>query len=56
MRRWSTVFLLCFVALVAGLGGVVTWKVMGRRAPAPPAQPAAQADYQIKEIHINETL
>ena len=56
MRRWSTVFLVCFVALVAGLGGVITWKVMGRRAAAPPAQSAAQADYQIKEIHINETL
>jgi LPS export ABC transporter protein LptC len=56
MRRLSTIFLVCFVALVAGLGGAIAWKVMGRRPPAPPPPPAQQADYQIKEIHINETL
>jgi LPS export ABC transporter protein LptC len=37
------------------LGGVVTWKVRARRAPAPPT-PAQEADYRIREIHINETL
>ena len=56
MRRLSTIFLACFVVLLASLGGVVTWKVMGRRAPAPPPSAPQQADYQIKEIHINETL
>ncbi len=56
MRRLSTIFLACFVALVVGLGGAIAWKVMGRRPQAPAPQPAQQADYQIKEIHINETL
>jgi LPS export ABC transporter protein LptC len=56
MRRLSTVFLLCFVALLAGLGGTIAWKAMGRQAPpAPPADPST-ADYQIKEVRINETL
>ena len=55
MRRLSTVFLVCFVGLVAGLGGMVAWKVRGRQAaPPPPVQDAA--DYRIREIHINETL
>jgi LPS export ABC transporter protein LptC len=56
VRRLSTVFLVCFVALVAGLGGAITWKVMGRRQPPAPPPTTTQADYQIKEIHINETL
>jgi len=56
MRRLSTIFLVCFVALVAGLGGMVAWKVIGRRAPTPAPPAAQQADYQIKEVHINETL
>ena len=56
MRRLSTVFLVCFLALVAGLGGAITWKVRGRRQPPAPPPSTAQADYQIKEIHINETL
>lgn len=55
MRRLSTIFLVCFVALVVGLGGWVTWKVRARRPPAP-TPPAQQADYRINEIHINETL
>ncbi|MGH7321180.1 MAG: LPS export ABC transporter periplasmic protein LptC [Candidatus Rokuibacteriota bacterium] len=55
MRRLSTVFLVCFVALLMGLGGMVAWKVRARPAPAPPA-PTEQADYRITEIHINETL
>jgi LPS export ABC transporter protein LptC len=29
---------------------------MGRRAPAPVQQPPQQAEYQIKDVHINETL
>jgi LPS export ABC transporter protein LptC len=56
VRRLSTIFLICFVALVGGLGGAIAWKKMGRRPPPPVAVPPAQADYQIKEIHINETL
>jgi LPS export ABC transporter protein LptC len=56
MRRLSTLFLVCFLAVLAGLSGVVAWKVMGRRAPAPVRQPPQQAEYQIKEVHINETL
>jgi len=55
VRRLSTVFLVCFVALVGGLGGAIVWKRMARRPPPPAAAPA-QADYQITEIHINETL
>ena len=55
MRRLSTVFLVCFVALLVGLGGMVAWKVRNRPAPAPPP-PAQDADYRIREIHINETL
>ncbi|HEV8307849.1 MAG TPA: LPS export ABC transporter periplasmic protein LptC [Methylomirabilota bacterium] len=55
MRRLSTVFLVCFVALLAGLGGMVAWKARARRAPAP-APPAQQADYRIQEVHVNETL
>lgn len=56
MRRLSTIFLICFVAIVGGLGGAIAWKKMARRPPPPATVPAAQADYQIKEIHINETL
>lgn len=56
MRRISTLFLVCFVALVVGLGGMIAWKARARRA-APPPPPAEQAaDYRIREIHINETL
>ncbi|HEY7601002.1 MAG TPA: LPS export ABC transporter periplasmic protein LptC [Methylomirabilota bacterium] len=56
MRRLSTLFLVCFLAVLAGLSGVVAWKVIGRRAPAPVRQAPPQAEYQIKEVHINETL
>jgi LPS export ABC transporter protein LptC len=56
MRRLSTIFLVCFVAVLAGLSGVVAWKVMGRRAPEPVQQPPQQAEYQIKDVRINETL
>lgn len=56
MRRLSTVFLACFLAVLAGLSGVVAWRVMGRRPPAAPSEPPRQAEYQITEIHINETL
>jgi LPS export ABC transporter protein LptC len=56
MRRLSTVFLVCFLAVLAGLSGVVAWKIVGRRAPAPVQQPSPQAEYQIKDVHINETL
>ncbi len=55
MRRLSSIFLVCFVALLIGLGGMVAWKVRNRPAPAPPP-PAQDADYRIREIHINETL
>ncbi|MBI3456237.1 MAG: LPS export ABC transporter periplasmic protein LptC [Candidatus Rokubacteria bacterium] len=55
MRRLSTVFLLCFVALLIGLGGMVAWKVRARRPPPPPP-PMQEADYRIREVHINETL
>jgi len=56
MRRLSTLFLVCFLAVLAGLSGVVAWRVMGRRAPTPVQQPPQQAEYQIKEVHINGTL
>jgi LPS export ABC transporter protein LptC len=56
MRRLSIVFLVCFVGLVVGLGGMVVWKVKGRQAPAAPPTPKDAADYRIREIHINETL
>ena len=56
MRRLSTLFLVCFLAVLAGLSGVVAWRVMSRRTPATVQQPAPQAEYQIKEVHINETL
>jgi LPS export ABC transporter protein LptC len=56
MRRLSTVFLVCFLAVLAGLSGVVAWKVMSRRAPEPVQQPPQQAEYQIKDVRINETL
>jgi LPS export ABC transporter protein LptC len=56
MRRLSTLFLVCFLAVLAGLSGVVAWKIVGRRAPAPVQQPPQQAEYQIKDVHINETL
>ncbi len=54
MRRLSTLFLLAFLAILATLGGLIALR--GRpRAPEPTAAPAQQADYRIKEIHINET-
>jgi LPS export ABC transporter protein LptC len=56
MRRLSTLFLVCFLAVLAGLSGVVAWKIVGRRAPASVQQPPQQAEYQIKDVHINETL
>ena len=56
MRRLSTLFLVCFLAVLAGLSGVVAWRVMGRRAPASVQQPPQQAEYQIKDVRINETL
>ena len=56
MRRLSTLFLICFLVVLAGLSGVVAWRIVGRRAPAPVQQPPQQAEYQIKEVHINETL
>jgi len=56
MRRLSTIFLICFLAVLAGLSGVVAWKVVGRRAPEPVRQPPQQAEYQIKDVRINETL
>ena len=56
MRRLSTLFLVCFLAVLAGLSGVVAWKIVGRQGPAPVQQPAQQAEYQIKDVHINETL
>ena len=56
MRRLSTLFLVCFVAVLVGLSGMIAWRITGRRAPPPVQQPAQQAEYQIKEIHINETL
>jgi LPS export ABC transporter protein LptC len=56
MRRLSTLFLVCFLAVLAGLSGVVAWRVTSRRAPPAVQQPPQQAEYQIKEVHINETL
>jgi LPS export ABC transporter protein LptC len=56
MRRLSTIFLVCFLAVLAGLSGVVAWKVVGRRGPTPVQQPPHQAEYQIKDVRINETL
>ena len=56
MRRLSTLFLVCFLAVLAGLSGVVAWRVTSRRSPPPVQQPPQQAEYQIKEVHINETL
>jgi LPS export ABC transporter protein LptC len=56
MRRVSTLFLVCFVALLVGLGGMIAWKARGRRAAPPPAPAEHAADYRIREIHINETL
>lgn len=56
MRRLSRIFLLAFLVLAAGLGGVVTWRVKSRKPPEPVATPPAQADYQIKEVHIDETM
>jgi LPS export ABC transporter protein LptC len=56
MRRLSTVFLACFLAVLAGLSGVIAWKVIGRRAPTPVRQPPQQAENQIKDVAINETL
>lgn len=56
MRRLSTIFLLTFFALLATLGGLIALR--GRaRPPEPVAAPsAAEADYRVKEIHIQETL
>lgn len=55
MRRLSTVFLACFLVLLAGIGGTVAWRVW-RRAPPPRPAETQRSDYQIKEVHINETL
>jgi len=54
MRRLSTIFLFVFLALLAGLGGMVAFK--DRPRPEPVAAPPQEADYRIKEIHIDETL
>jgi LPS export ABC transporter protein LptC len=35
---------------------MIAWRVAGRRPPPPVQQPPQQAEYQIKEIHITETL
>jgi LPS export ABC transporter protein LptC len=56
MRRLSTLFLAVFLAVLGGLSVVVAWKVMARRAAPPPAERPPQAEYQIQEVHINETL
>src|SRR5262245_56863304 len=56
MRRLSTLFLACFLAVLAALSGFVAWRVMSRRAPEQVQQSPQQAEYQIKEVHINETL
>jgi lipopolysaccharide export system protein LptC len=56
MRRLSTLFLVCFLAVLAGLSGVVAWRISSRKAPTPVQQPPQQAEYQIREVHINETL
>lgn len=56
MRRLSTLFLVAFLAVLGGLSVVVGWKVMARRAGPPPAELPRQAEYQIQEVHINETL
>jgi LPS export ABC transporter protein LptC len=56
MRRLSTIFLLCFVALLVGLGGTIAFKARGRQAPPAPPADSSTADYQIKEVRINETL
>jgi LPS export ABC transporter protein LptC len=55
MRRWSTLCLVLFIALLAGLAGTVVWRARGRPA-VPPAPPPSEADYRITEIHIDETL
>lgn len=54
MRRLSTIFLIVFLVLLAGLGGMVAFK--DRPRPEPVAAPPQEADYRIKEIHIDETL
>jgi LPS export ABC transporter protein LptC len=56
MKRLSTLFLVVFLVLAAGLGGFVAWRAKSRKAPEPVATPPTQADYQIKEVHIDETL
>jgi LPS export ABC transporter protein LptC len=56
MRRLSTLFLVCFVAVLVGLSGMIAWRLTGRRPPPSVQQPPQQAEYQIKDIHINETL
>jgi LPS export ABC transporter protein LptC len=56
MRRASTIALVCFVALLLGVGGMVAWKARARRTPPPPPVPQQAADYRIHEVHINETL
>ena len=56
MRRLSTLFLVCFVAVLVGLSGMIAWRLTGRRQPPSVQQPPQQAEYQIKDIHINETL
>jgi LPS export ABC transporter protein LptC len=56
MRRLSTLFLVVFLGVLTGLSAIVAWKVMSRRATPPAREPTQQAEYQIKEVHINETL
>jgi LPS export ABC transporter protein LptC len=56
MRRASTIALVCFVALLVGVGGMVAWKARARRTPPPPPEQQQAADYRIHEVHINETL
>jgi LPS export ABC transporter protein LptC len=56
MRRASTIALVCFVALLVGVGGMVAWKARARRTPPPPPVEQQAADYRIHEVHINETL
>jgi LPS export ABC transporter protein LptC len=55
MRRLSVIFLVVFVALLAGLSVVVAMRLRARPAAPPPAE-EAKADYRVSEIHINETL
>lgn len=56
MQRLSTGFLLAFFALLVTLGGIIALRG-GQSPPKPVAAPSpAEADYRVKEIHIQETL